>query len=188
MADNLVLRGLHGIASGLTSNLDLQKSLMREMLGHFVRVRSLVPGQPLGWYFRSCEDHARDHLGLDRNIAPHDNFFFASNGRVSVEPRPASPLIGSIEIEGLRITSDDLDLFLPLLSVMQQQVLVLLMQGCGVREAGRRLGVTHPAVIKQRRNIARIAREIFQQPASLGAAIAVPRGAGTNGNVEARTS
>jgi hypothetical protein len=43
------------------------------------------------------------------------------------------------------------------------------MQGCGVREAGRRLGMTHPAIIKHRRKIAHIAREILQQPAAVGA-------------------
>jgi hypothetical protein len=169
MTENLLMRGLHGIASGLTSDLDVQKDLMREMLAHFVRVRAVTPGQTLNWYFRSCEGHARDYLELDRNILPQDEFPFVNDARSVLDPRPASRSVGSIEIEGQRIGTDVLDLFLPLLSDMQQQVLVLLMQGCGVREAGRRLGITHPAVIKHRKKIARIGREILQQPAGIGA-------------------
>jgi hypothetical protein len=180
MIENLLMRGLHGIASGLTSDLDVQKDLMREMLGHFVRVRALTPGQTLSWYFRSCEGHARDYLRLDRNIVPHDEFLTVSNSRSSLDPHPACTSVGAIDLEGQRITGDDLDLFMPLLSDMQQQVLFLLMQGCGVREAGRRLGVTHPAVIKHRKKIGRIAREILQQPAAV--AVAAPHGANGNGN------
>lgn len=163
------MRGLHGIAYGLTRDLDVQKDLMREMLGHFVRVRALTPGQTLSWYFRSCEGHARDYLRLDRNIVPHDEFLTVSHSRSSLDPHPACTSVGTIDIEDQRISGDDLDLFMPLLSVMQQQVLFLLMQGCGVREAGRRLGMTHPAIIKHRRKIAHIAREILQQPAAVGA-------------------
>jgi hypothetical protein len=176
MTENLLMRGLHGIASGLTNNPDEQKSLMREMLTHFVSVRALTPGQTLGWYFRSCEGHAREYLRLERSIVPHDEFCFVSNDRTRLHPHLTSPLAVPIEIEGQRITNDVLDLFMPLLSDTQQQVLGLLMHGCGVREAGRRLGITHPAVIKHRKKIGRVAREFLQQPAAVGAAVAVPHG------------
>jgi hypothetical protein len=188
MIENLLMRGLHGIASGLTSNPNEQKNLMREMLAHFVRVRGLTPGQTLGWYFRSCEGHAREYLKLNRNIEPQDEFCFVGNDRSGLDPRPAPPSVGPIELEGQRITSEVLDLFLPLLSDMSQQVLFLLMQGRGVREAGRQLGISHPAVIKHRKKIAHIAREFLQQPPGISAAVAVPHGASANGNAEAHAS
>jgi hypothetical protein len=65
---------------------------------------------------------------------------------------------------------------------MQQQILFLLMKGCGVRETGRAVGITHPAVIKHRKKIARIARELLQESEGIGVAVAVRNGANENGN------
>ena len=73
----------------------------------------------------------------------------------------------AIEIQGERITSDVVNRILPRLSDMQQEILFLLMKGCGVRETGREVGITHPAVIKHRKKIARIAREVAQEYASV---------------------
>jgi hypothetical protein len=56
------------------------------------------------------------------------------------------------------------------------------MKGCGVREAGRALGITHPAVIKHRKKIARIAHELLQESEGIGVAIAVRDGTNENGN------
>ena len=84
----------------------------------------------------------------------------------------ATPVV----IQGERITSDALNLILPLLSEMRQRVLFLLMKGCGVRETGRQLGITHPAVIKHRKKIARIAHELLQESEGIGVAVTVRDG------------
>ena len=63
----------------------------------------------------------------------------------------------AVEIQGERITNEVVNRILPHLSDMQQEILFLLMKGCGVRETGREVGITHPAVIKHRRKIVRIA-------------------------------
>ena len=59
---------------------------------------------------------------------------------------------------------------------MQQQVLSLLMKGYGVRQAAREFGVTHPAVIKHRKKIVRIARELLPESEGIGVAIAIRNG------------
>jgi hypothetical protein len=56
------------------------------------------------------------------------------------------------------------------------------MKGCGIREAARELGITHPAVIKHRKKITRIARELLQGSEGIGAAVPVRHGAKENGN------
>ena len=106
----------------------------------------------------------------------------ARHERHGLDTRSSSPVVGQIEIQGEVITGDVLNLILPLLSDMQQQVLFLLMKGCGVREAGRELGITHPAVIKHRKKIARIARELLQESEGIGVAVAVRDAARENGN------
>jgi len=189
MTENPIVKQLHGIAARLTSHPDVQKDLMQEMFVHFIHVQTAEPGQTLSWYLKSCEFHARNFLRQGCSI---DSPKRARNG-VSYDEAPRghddehrgegmliSQPVSQIEIQGELITNDILNLILPHLSDRQQQVLFLLMKGCGVREAGRELGITHPAVIKHRKKIARIARELLQESEGVGVAVAVQHG--TNGN------
>ena len=191
MTENRIVKQLQGIASRLTGDPDQQMDLMQEMFVHLIRVQTAEPGQALSWYLKSCEFHARNYLkpghGVDAprragNGLPGDEVTAGGgmgpgNGtRLSAEP------VGPIEIQGELITGDVLNLILPLLSDMRQRVLFLLMKGCGVREAARELGITHPAVIKHRKKIARIARELLQESEGVGVAVAVRNGAEDNGN------
>jgi hypothetical protein len=187
MTENLIVKELQGIATKLTSDPDVQKSLMQEMFLHLVRIRTVDPDRALSWYLKSCEFHARNFLkpgerASSPNGASFDEIMAGGHERHGLDPRSSSPLVGQIEIQGELITGDVLDLILPLLSEMQQQVLFLLMKGCGVREAGRELGITHPAVIKHRKKIARIAHELLQESEGIGVAVAVRDGAKENGN------
>ena len=187
MTENLIVRELQGIAAKLTSDPDIQKNLMQEMFLHLVRIRTVDPGRALSWYLKSCEFHARNFLKPDEHASPANGVSVreivpVGHERRGLDPRPSSPLVGQIEIQGELITGDVLNLILPLLSDMQQQVLFLLMKGCGVREAGRALGITHPAVIKHRKKIARIAHELLQESEGIGVAVAVRDGAQENGN------
>lgn len=191
MTENQIVKQLQEIASKLTADPNQQKELMQEMFVHLVRVQTAEPGQALSWYLKNCEFHARDYLKAGRgsdalrragNAMPYDEVpadggAGPGNGtRLSPEP------VGPIEIQGELITGDMLNLIVPLLTDMQQRVLFLLMKGCGVREAARELGVTHPAVIKHRKKIARIARELLQESEGVGVAVAGRHGAEDNGN------
>ena len=191
MTENRIVKQLQGIASRLTSDPDQQMDLMQEMFVHLIRVQTAEPGQALSWYLKSCEFRARNYLksgpvvdaprragnGMpDDEVTASGRMGPGNDIRLSAEP------VGPIEIQGELITSDVLNLILPLLSDMRQRVLFLLMKGCGVREAARELGITHPAVIKHRRKIARIARELLQESEGVGVAVAVRNGAEDNGN------
>ncbi len=187
MTENLIVKELQGIAAKLTSDPDVQKNLMQEMFLHLVRIRTVDPDRPLSWYLKDCEFHARNFLKTDEHASSANGVSVreimpVGHERRGLDPRSSSPLVGQIEIQGELITGDVLNLILPLLSDMQQQVLFLLMKGCGVREAGRALGITHPAVIKHRKKIARIAHELLQESEGIGVAVAVRDGAKENGN------
>jgi hypothetical protein len=187
MSENLIVKELQGIAVKLTSDPDVQKVLMHEMFLHLVHVRTVDPDRALSWYLTSCEFHARnllkpgEHTGSS-NGESHDGIMPTGAECPGMDSRTSSPLVGQFQIQGELITGDVLNLILPLLSDMQQQVLFLLMKGCGVREAGRELGITHPAVIKHRKKIARIAHELLQESEGIGVAVAVHDGAKENGN------
>ena len=176
--ENKIVRQLHGIASKLTGNAELQKDLMQEMFVHLVRVQSAEAGQTPSWYMKSCEFHARNYLKLGRSIdsikrarngvpydeTPSDDGEHFSNGTYPVQS------VGQIEIQGEIITNDIVNVIVPRLSDTQQQILFLLLKGCGVRETAREIGITHPAVIKHRKKIARIAREFLQESENNAAA------------------
>jgi DNA-directed RNA polymerase specialized sigma24 family protein len=186
MTENQIVRQLREIAVKLTADPDLQKDVMQEMFVHLVQIQTAEAGQTLSWYLKSCEFHARNSLKLGRNNAPHKVVPAADNGEPHGNGAPHSPMTVAIEIQGELITSDIANRIVPRLSDMQQQILFLLMKGCGVRETGREVGITHPAVIKHRKKIARIARELLQESAE--AAVAQRDGANGNGNGEGHTA
>ena len=68
-----------------------------------------------------------------------------------------------VDFEGEMMTKDIVDLILPHLSNTQKGILFMLLKGFGVREIARTMGITHPAVIKHRRKIARLARELLDE-------------------------
>jgi DNA-directed RNA polymerase specialized sigma24 family protein len=189
MTENQIVKQLQGIATKLTSAVDLQKDLMQEMFVYLVHIRTIEPGQTLTWYLKGCEFHARNFLKINGHTdelkrpgqdVAGDEFTVAGRHDAS-----HSVSVDQIEIQGQLITNDVLNLILPNLSDKQQQVLFLLMKGCGVREAARELGITHPAVIKHRKKIARIARELLQESEGVGVAVAVHNGTketGSNGH------
>ena len=170
MTENKIVKQLRGIASKLTADNELQKDLMQEMFVHLVEVETTDPGQTLSWYLKSCEFHARNFLKLGRSIdslkRSRNGMLYeelpGESGEVSGNGGPhRGPSVSHIEIQGEIITNDIVNLIMPRLSETQQQILFLLLKGCGVRETAREIGITHPAVIKHRKKIARIAREFL---------------------------
>lgn len=191
IGENRLVQQLRGVASKLTGDIELQKDLMQEMFIHLVHARTNLPGHTESWYIKSCEFHARNYLKLGRSIDSHKR---ARNGVPLSEVTSESPRrsgnrtspVDSVDIENELVTRDIVDLIVPHLSETQQQILFLLMKGCGVRETARELGITHPAVIKHRRKIARIAREFLQESEGIGVSVAL-QGAQT-GDGEAHTA
>jgi DNA-directed RNA polymerase specialized sigma24 family protein len=149
----------------------MQKDLTQEMRVHLFQAQKEHPGQTFRWYVKSCEFHARNFLRLGRSI---DSYKRAENGEALADApngdhdefvheqffhRVDSVDLNSSHQELFR--DDILALITPRLSEKQRKIMHLLLQGLGVREIGRQLGITHPAVIKHRKRIARISRELL---------------------------
>ena len=163
-----VVRQLRGVAAKLTGNAELQKDLLQEMFIHLVRVEVELPGHTSSWYIKSCEFHARNYLKHGRsvdslkrakNLIPLGQPSDDNEGHVFCFFEAVDPLDALGEV----MTNDIVDLVVPHLNETQREILHLLMKGLGVREIARELGVTHPAVIKHRRKIARIADDFIHE-------------------------
>jgi DNA-binding NarL/FixJ family response regulator len=170
VTENVIVRQLRGIAAKLTANAELQKDLMQEMFLHLAHVETVEAGQTLSWYLKGCEFHARNYLKSGRsvdslkrthNVVSFDRVLSNEDGHDNngAEPQP----LGPIQIQGEMLSADVVNQIVPRLTDMQQRVLFLLLKGYGVREAAREIGITHPAVIKHRKKIARIAREFLNE-------------------------
>ena len=167
-----VVRQLRGVAAKLTWDLELQKDLVQEMFIHLVRVEEDLPGHTPSWYVKSCEFHARNYLkhgrSVDslkraRNLVSLGQTYADTDGDVFCVVDAADPLDALAEV----MTNDIVRLVVPHLSEIQQETLFLLMKGMGVREIARELGITHPAVIKQRRKIARLMSSFMDERATI---------------------
>jgi DNA-directed RNA polymerase specialized sigma24 family protein len=164
IAENHVVKQLRGVASKLSSNHELQKDMMQEMLEHLNRIQYLRPRRTNSWYIKSCEFHVRNHLKVGRSI---DSLKRAGNG-VPLHPLGDGRLmeegvqpVDPCDLQAEVITNDIIALLVLQLTETQKEILVLLMKGLGVRETARELGVSHPAVLKHRKKIARIAKLII---------------------------
>lgn len=171
--ENKILKQLQGVAFKLTSDHELQKDLMQEMFVHLIRMQTNEPGKTMSWYIKSCEFHARNHLKLGRSIDSHKRAKNAvpldeSDDSHGIAGLAAAEIAPALELYGELITKDLVDLITPHLSATQQRTLLLLMKGLGVRAIARELNVTHPAIIKHRKKIARIAREFLNETVSDG--------------------
>ena len=170
--DNRIVKQLHGIAARLTGDLDLQKDLMQEMFIHLVQVETDRPGQTLSWYLQGCHFRARDYLDRGRSI----NSIKRSNNLVPLDQRdddddslgvcPDAP--DPVDLYSELIARDIVDLLVLKLTMVQQQILFLLMYGFGVYEIARELGVSYPAVINHRKRIARTAAALLADSACIG--------------------
>jgi DNA-binding NarL/FixJ family response regulator len=176
--ENRTVRQLRGVACKLTSDVELQKDLMQEMSVHLVRVEAELPGRTPSWYVKSCEFRARNYLKHGRSVDSHKRAsrliplgqtYEDSDGQVFCFFDAVDP----IDVQGEMMTKDIIDLVMPQLSDRQREIFRLLMKGLGVRQVARELRMTHPAVIKHRRKIARIARELLQESEDLCAGMAL---------------
>jgi DNA-binding CsgD family transcriptional regulator len=144
--DGTIEQFIFRIAESRTPVIKLQEDLVRDLCAHLLHLRAAFPDQPAEWYRRSCELRADQYLR--QSTAP---------------PKTVTRWLPELKDETFvaRLT--------PRLTPKQQQVLALLLEDIGIREAGRRLGVSHVAVIKHRRKIERAANRLLQA----GAAAAV---------------
>ena len=156
-----VVKQLRGVAAKLTNDVELQKDLLQEMFIHLVRIEVELPGHTTSWYIKNCEFHARnylkhgrsvDSLKRSRNLISLGRTYEDADGHVFYVVDAVDPFDAFAEVT----TNDIVELVVPQLNDTQRRILRLLLNGLGVREIAREMGVSHPAIIKHRRKIARL--------------------------------
>ncbi len=170
-----VVKQLRGVAAKLTSNVELQKDLLQEMFIHLVRVEVEMPGHTPSWYIKNCEFHARNYLKHGRSV---DSLKRSQNlvslGQTSEDADGyvyyVVDAVDPLDPFGEVTTNDIVERVEPHLNDTQRRVLRLLLNGLGVREIAREMGVSHPAIIKHRRKIARLISMLLNDAGTSSAA------------------
>jgi DNA-binding CsgD family transcriptional regulator len=158
---------LHALAGTMTPDHALQAMLVADMATHLVLMRTALPEQDPDFYLRSCAAHARTRLRRTQatrvvemprvamNELPSTSSLPVRTAGESVDPAEPTRVLARVVSAGR--TAD----LMPKLTARQQQVFTLLAVGTGIREAARQLGMSHVAVIKHRRKIARAAQGLL---------------------------
>jgi RNA polymerase sigma factor (sigma-70 family) len=164
--DVAILEQLGRIVMRLTGNSTLREDLMQEALIHLWQVQEQNPGQTKNWYLQNCRFHLLHYLALGRSVD--------SPKRRASQVHPADQNDDHSDwldhFEGTNTVLQDVsarDILASLsrcLSAREMSILQWLSDGLGTREIAKRLGISHPMVIKHRRKIATLARKLAIEP------------------------
>ena len=164
------LEQLGRVVVRLTANLALREDLMQEALIHLWQVQEQNPGQTKNWYLQNCRFHLLHYLALGRSVdSPKRR---ASQIQPSDQTEDSDGWLERFE-SGESVLQDVsardiLAAMSTLLSDREMSILQWLSDGVGTREIAKRLGISHPMVIKLRRKIAVFAKKLSIDPPQNG--------------------
>lgn len=160
-------RLMHGMVRRLTPDPTLREDLYQEAWLRLWEAETRRPGQTASWYLQNCRFYIQNVLKHGRSVdspkhsahrvqydacIPFDDAPEPSRGLPELcSNAPEDDLISSV------CARDAIAILLHDLTLPQRQILCRLLEGSTVRDIARSLGVSHVAVLKQRRRIAHIA-------------------------------
>jgi len=171
-----ILEQLGRIVVRLTSNLTLREDLMQEALIHLWKVQEQNPGQTKNWYLQNCRFHLLHYLALGRSVdSPKRR---SSQVHPCEQDENLDDWLDRFEGENSVLQDvsarDILAALATCLSVREMSILQWLAEGQATREIAKRLGISHPMVIKHRRKIAALAKKLAIEPSHLAKDLPTP--------------
>src|ERR1051326_3923486 len=161
------LEQLGKIVVRLTNNPALRDDLMQEALIHLWQVQEQTPGQTKNWYVQNCRFHLLHYLALGRSVdSPkrRASQVLPCEGEEEQDDWLDRFRGGTNNVLQDVSARDILNSLSKLLSSRQISILEWLAEGLGTREIAKRLGISHPMVIKHRRKIAAFAKKLSIDP------------------------
>ena len=146
------------LVAALTAEVDLRKDLEQEAWLHLWRRQQEHPGQTDSWYLHSCRLHLHNLMRKGRSVDAWKRRGARLSEFEAVEwldkewsADSASDPSGALE------TREVFALLSAWLTPQERRVLQLLAERLSARAIGRRLGISHTLVNRQRRRIAAVA-------------------------------
>jgi len=150
---------LRRIVCRLTPDTALREDLIQEAMVHLWLLEERRPAQSPSWYLQNCKFHLQNYIAAGKSV----DSLKRKRGRVSF-PRDGESIdefrnsTGSDGADFAQLGARDIiSLLSPRLTTVERSVLLHLADGLSAREIASKLGLSHPTVIKYRRNIAALA-------------------------------
>ena len=156
---------LSRIVQRVGRNPSWHDDLMQEAMIHLWCLESREPGHTLSWYLQSCLFHLKNHLSAGRSVdsvkRQHQSDSLSTDAEGGL-----FEVVGEDSIHSEVIGREIVVMLKESLTPLDQAILTHLAEGFGYREIARKLGISHPAVIKHRRGIAAVAVQLGIGPLS----------------------
>src|SRR5258708_12968505 len=164
--DQILPAGLENAVARIAPDKETQKDLQQEALIHLWKMKLKRPGQTPSWYLKSAVNRLRDCLKRGRSV---DSPCGRHRGaRVDVESealesQPSSPVVDDSFQERL-VARDLIEKLSSLLSPLERAILAQRVNGFGVREIARKMGLPHQSVSDYRKNLANAPKRLGFSP------------------------
>lgn len=160
----------------LPADRSLREDLAQEAIIHLWLTESHRPGQQPGWYFQSCRYHLLNLLRLGRSVdaRKHQSTLQPFTEMVDCPDASADDSALGRSVPALVSARETLALLRRCLDPLALRILDLLVAGHTVRCVARLLGVSHTAILRERRRIARLALSCGIEPLPHHAALLPP--------------
>jgi DNA-directed RNA polymerase specialized sigma24 family protein len=174
---------LSRIVARVASNPTLREDLLQEAVIHLWLEETRTPNQTRSWYLQSCKFHLQHFLAAGRSVDAlkrrrgdvTEEFQNSEvNGNGSLHEADNS-LLGQISAREI------VELVSKKLRPRARAVLSGLADGLGARDIARQLRISHPAVIKHRRAIAKLLLDLGIAPPTNGNGRSAAKLNGVNG-------
>ena len=157
-----ILEVLRRIVTGFTTDPELQADLMQECLFHLWTDEREKPGRTRSWYLQSCRFHLQHWLASGRSLDSPKRA--NGNKRIVIDGDEEDPALGEYHTNGELFESvcfqDVVSTLAHHLKPCERVVLGGLSEGLRLGEIASESGLSHPTVLKYRRNIASMTRKL----------------------------
>ncbi len=158
-----IRRRIRNMIRVVVRHADSREELRNDALTHLWQTELCQPSRRLSWYLQSCRffilNRLKDGRSLDSLKRRHLGCSI-DDGAADSKPCSGGEFMS---VEDVVQNASVRDVFSQLrcrLNRLERRIFVLLFAGFGVREIARRMHITHQAVIRSRRRIADLARQI----------------------------
>ncbi len=163
--DQKIRSVLRSIVKRLSADLSVHEDLLQEAMIHLWLQEERRPGQTPSWYLQNCQYYLRNCLTRGRSVdSPKRRWLMRAPENAQVEDPETDGTEYGGGVFGCISAQDIIAQLDGRLSPRERQILTHLSEGLGAREIARKLGISHPAVVKCRQRIAQQALKLGINP------------------------
>lgn len=155
-------RAVRGMVHMVSRDAAMHDDLMQEACIHLWLRETERPGQSSYWYLQSCRFHLQNLLRKGRSVdsCKHRQSLCLACELEEAGETAANWLAQEPSILSVVCARDLMEALTQWLTPREKETLALLADGLSLREIAQRLQLSHTSIVKHRRRIAEVARQL----------------------------